>query len=252
LGWWWGRLRGRSAVVSSLACAEARERMHSSGSLHIMNNNDNNGVSAHSRNHYCYYSLALSRALSSSHIGREEACVGVCVRVIVVAYYGLWRNQWWASYKMRIAQLCDSYFSSSSSSSCCWPTPPTQQQQRQQQQQDGKVRTSVYIYICACVFRPSISDGSFATGSAHTKPPATHAMCVLWGLGHVRHACCLVLGLSVPVCGTSEALLEREPTHSKPTPTTVMRDASHVGGWVCAGNKNQDYCSDLNTYIVCV
>jgi hypothetical protein len=32
VGWlgWWGRLRGRSAVVSSLACAEARERMRSS------------------------------------------------------------------------------------------------------------------------------------------------------------------------------------------------------------------------------
>jgi hypothetical protein len=90
--------------------------MRSSSSLHIImimnnnHNNNNNGVSAHSRNHYCYYSLPLSRALSSSLIGGEEACVGVCVRVIVVAYYGLWRNQWWASYKMRIAQLCDSYF----------------------------------------------------------------------------------------------------------------------------------------------
>jgi len=180
-----------------------------------------------------YYSLSHTRALSPSLIEGGRVCVcGVWVWVcdsggilwaVAQPVVGIVQNAHCAVVYLYFRRRC-----------CVggWSPPPTTQ--RQQQQQDGKVRTSVYIYICWCVFRPSISDGSFATGSA--PHPPTPIYIGFW-VGHVRHACCLVLGLSVPVCGTSEALLEREPTHSNHHRTRRVC----VCVCVCAQQKKKVY-----------
>jgi hypothetical protein len=127
--------------------------------------------------------LSLSRARSLPLIYWEGGgvCGGVCVRVIVVAYYGLWRNQWWASYKMRIAQLCDSYFRRRRRRRVVGQHHQHNNNNDNNNKMGRCAPAYIYIYIYAHAYfdRPSLTAASQQEAHTPNPPPRTPCVCVM-------------------------------------------------------------------------
>ena len=173
-------------------------------------------------------------------------------------------HQWWASYKVRIAQSCSVFYD------VCvcvcmyiYIYTPNTHTHTQQQQMVGRCVPAALVAAARISTRPPLTAASQQDTHTHTHVHNTRRRHNSGGVACVVGACVVcepVVGPRPsmwPVIGTSEALLllEREPnahTHDTPrhthTHVCVCACACDESS-ECAGNKNQDYIICISLYL---